>query len=171
MAREDAMLLIGIITGLLIGILFSLISLWGLIRLLKEVGIPIPNILYDTTDRKNILYRRLQILQEQQAVFGHLTPPSILIEIEDVEKEIEKLEKYLAMKKEDTMPGVALTLIFLFASITISIGVSVGLPSLWFPISREDVPLLIVGASIGATFGLPIGIMIIRRIEEHPRLK
>jgi translation elongation factor EF-1beta len=39
--------------------------------------------------------RRLQKLKEQQSVFGISTNPEILIEIEDLEGEIEELEKQL----------------------------------------------------------------------------
>ncbi|HRV94825.1 MAG TPA: hypothetical protein P5526_21880, partial [Anaerolineae bacterium] len=49
-----------------------------------------------TDDLQNLIHhhrRRLQKLREQQAHFGSYTPPHILTEIEDIEQEIDRLER------------------------------------------------------------------------------
>ncbi len=49
--------------------------------------------------------RRLEKLREQQALAGYSTNPEILLEIEDIESEIQRLQQALAALKEaDTAP-------------------------------------------------------------------
>lgn len=50
--------------------------------------------------------RRLQILKEQQALYGQNTSPHILIEIRDIELEIEKLKMELEELETDTADKV-----------------------------------------------------------------
>lgn len=49
----------------------------------------------ETRKLLNIYNRRLQILEEKKALYGHSVDPSILIEIEDLKAIVEKLEKDL----------------------------------------------------------------------------
>ena len=98
----------------------------------------------------NFLWRRLQILQEQAALYGSSVEPRVLIQIEDLQAEIAELEEELAALPEETeSPGAEplrrKRLLYggaALAGAALLLGVALGLAR--FPLPPAETPAAVV---------------------------